>query len=180
MDIGNFQCKKVIEPLWYDLDSNRINGFNSINQIPSSIKLYHNLNDTLLHYYVGEWLMIVSSLTFIFLDRFYHGQIYSIMFALVALFFMSVPLFRKSMQYRMELTESEFIAAPFRFKWKEIQSIYKIQTTTRYPKYGLKLILTDNSEVNIDLALRKPSFGHNADLFHLIYVFWKRDSRAIQ
>lgn len=85
------------------------------------------------------------------------------------------------MQNRMELTENEFIVAPFRFKWKDIQSIYRIQTTTkRYPKYGLKLILIDNSEVNIDLALRKPSFGNDADLFHLIYVFWKRGSREIQ
>ena len=180
MDIGNFECKQVIEPLGYNLHYDRINSFNTINRIPSSIKLDHNWNDTLLHFYMGEWLMFVSALAFVLLEKFDQGQIYAIIFASVALFFMSIPFFRKSMQYRMELTESEFIAAPFRFKWKDIQSIYKIQTTTRYPKYGLKLILKDNSEINIDLALRKPSFGDDADLFHLIYVFWKRSSREIQ
>lgn len=140
------------------------------------MRLEHDWSDSYLHYCVGEWCAF-SMMVLALPDFPPLAHQLAVLVGILTLFMLAIPWLRGSLQSKMVLAEEEFMVSSYRFKWSNIEKIYMIQTTSRKPKYGVRLILKDRTEVNIDLALRKPSFGEECFMFHYIYIFWKRGAR---
>jgi len=168
-NLGDPEVVEFVEELNYP------NFFNKVkNKIPRYLRLDHTWFDTLLHYYVGEWMIFGVYILTIFGDDIEHSIVLQLFFATLAIFLLAIPWLRKSAWKTIELTETEIKVFYHTFKWKNIEHINKIQTTRRHSKYGIQIILTDQTKVNIDLALRKPHLGYESEMFEYIYVFWRR------
>jgi hypothetical protein len=177
MNIGNPKIIEVIEHLKYDDFYTQINKYNTFNKIPKSLKLnLGRYDNTKSNFVIGVVFSIFAAFAF-FLDN---GSLYKIPIlffgGLFSVFFFLLSRDRKRLQFVIELKESEFNVASFQYKWSDIDSIFKICTEREgnLENYGIKLILKDSSEININLALRKPEIGTRDDIFHFIYMFWRR------
>ena len=176
IEIGNPEITEVVEELKYSQNFDKVNSFNTIERIPSTMKLEFDWSDTYLHYCIGEWFMFALIFT-AFNDLAESSRPILIVVFLIATFMLGIPWLRRSSAIKMVMLKQEFAVSSYRFRWSNIEKIYKIRTSTRKPNYGIRLVLKDKTEVNIDLALRKPSNGDEYFMFHYIYIFWKRGTR---
>lgn len=174
-DLGNPAVAEFIEELNYPSFYDKVK-----DKIPTYLRLEHKWADTLLHYYIGEWLLFA-----VFLSKmpWFDNEDYiplQVLLVVLGLLFVAIPWLRKSSWQSIELTTTQFHVFYHTFEWKKIDRINKIRTARKHRKFGIQIVLEDETRVNVDLSLHKPHIGSEQEMFEYIYVFWKRGNTSRQ